>query len=105
MVAIAARDSGTLPIAFQLLIYPATDQQRTAPSHTENGQGYLLTSETMDYFTGHYISEPGQYLDWRASPRLHPDLSKLPPALVLTARFTASLRWVASLMKRALHAV
>jgi acetyl esterase len=59
VVAIAARDSGSLSIAFQLLIYPATDQQRTAPSHTENGQGYLLTSETMDYFTGHYISEPG----------------------------------------------
>ena len=31
VVGIAARDSGTLPIAFQLLIYPATNQQHTAP--------------------------------------------------------------------------
>ena len=87
VVAITARDSGDLPIAFQLLIYPATDQHRSAPSHATNGQGYLLTRETMDYFTGHYIADPAQYADWRASPLLHPDLSKLPPALVLTAGY------------------
>ena len=87
VVAITARDSGDLPIAFQLLIYPATDQHRSHPSHTENGQGYLLTSDTMAYFTGHYLPERAQYDDWRASPLLHPDLSNLPPALVLTAGF------------------
>jgi acetyl esterase len=87
VVAIAARDSGELPIAYQLLIYPATDQHRSAHSHTENGQGYLLTRETMDYFAGHYIADPAQYGDWRASPLLHHDLSRLPPALVLTAGF------------------
>ena len=87
VVAISARDSGDLPIVFQLLIYPATDQHRQHASHTENGQGYLLTKDTMDYFTGHYIADAAQYKDWRASPLLHPDLSKLPPALVLTAGF------------------
>ena len=87
VVSIAARDSGDLPIAYQLLIYPATDQHRSAPSHTTNGEGYLLTRDTMDYFSGHYISDPAQYPDWRASPLLHPDLSKLPPALVLTAGY------------------
>ena len=87
VVAIAARDSGDLPIAFQLLIYPATDQHRSAPSHAQNGQGYLLTSDTMDYFTGHYIADPAQYRDCRASPLLHPDQSRLPPALVLTAGY------------------
>ena len=87
VVSIAARDSGDLGLAFQLLIYPATDQHRSAPSHTENGQGYLLTRDTMNYFTNHYIADPAQYTDWRASPLLHEDLSKLPPALVLTAGF------------------
>ncbi len=87
VVSIDARDKGDLPIKFQLLIYPATDMRRTAPSHAENGQGYLLTQETMDYFTGHYIADPAQLSDWRASPLLHPDLSKLPPALLLTAGF------------------
>ena len=87
VVCIDARDRGDLSIKFQLLIYPATDMRRTAPSHVENGQGYLLTHETMDYFTGHYIPDAAQLSDWRASPLLHADLSKLPPALVLTAGF------------------
>jgi acetyl esterase len=87
VVSIDARDRGDLPIALQLLIYPATDAHASAPSHTENGQGYLLTRETIAYFTGHYFADPAVYKDWRASPLLHPDLSNLPPALVLTAGF------------------
>jgi acetyl esterase len=87
VVSITARDAGDLTIAYQLLIYPATDQHRTAPSHTSNGQGYLLTTDTMNYFTGHYITDPAQYRDWRASPLLRDDLQKLPPALVLTAGY------------------
>ena len=87
VVALAARDAGDLPIAFQLLIYPATDMRRSAPSHTSNGQGYLLTKDTIDYFHDHYIVDVAHDLDWRASPLLHADLSKLPPALVLTAGY------------------
>ncbi len=87
VVSIAARDAGDLPIALQLLIYPATDMRRGAPSHTTNGQGYMLTSDTMTYFHDHYIDDPKHDLDWRASPLLHDDLSKLPPAFVITAGF------------------
>ena len=87
VVAIDARERGDLPIAFQLLIYPATDQHCTLPSHAENGRGYLLTRETVEYFVSHYIADRKQYDDWRASPLRHPDLSNLPPALVLTAGF------------------
>ena len=86
VVAIDARERGDLSIAFQLLIYPATDQHRRHASHVENGAGYLLTRDTMDYFAGHYL-DPAQYDDWRASPLKHPDLANLPPALVLTAGF------------------
>jgi acetyl esterase len=87
VVAIAARDAGDAPIAFQLLIYPATDQRRGAPSHQSNGQGYLLTTETMNYFHDHYIDDARHDSDWRASPLLVADLSKLPPAFVLTAGY------------------
>src|SRR5688572_19104268 len=87
VVAIAARDAGDLPIAFQLLIYPATDMRCVHASHTSNGQGFVLTSDSIRYFHDNYIDDPAHDLDWRASPLLHTDLSRLPPALVLTAGY------------------
>jgi acetyl esterase len=90
VVALTARDApaaGVPPIAFQLLIYPATDMRRCAPSHVSNGQGYLLTHDTITYFHDHYIDDVVHDIDWRASPLLHPDLSGLPPAFVLTAGY------------------
>lgn len=87
VVAIAARDAGDLPVAFQLLIYPATDMRATAASHVTCGQGYMLTADAIAYYRGHYIPDPAQWDDWRASPLRRPDLQGLPPALVLTAGF------------------
>jgi acetyl esterase len=87
VVALAARDAGDPPIALQLLIYPATDMRQLAASHVTNGQGYLLTRDSVVYYRDHYIDDPALYADWRASPLLHPDHSNLPPALVLTAGY------------------
>ena len=87
VVSIAARDLGSLPIKFQMLIYPATDSRRIAASHTINGSGYLLTREMISYFHEHYVNGPADDLDWKASPLLHDDLSNLPPALVITAGY------------------
>ncbi len=86
VVAIAARDANGPPLAFQLLIYPATDMRRIAPSHEANGQGYLLTRDTIAYFHDHYMDAKDD-LDWRASPLLHENLGGLPPAFVLTAGY------------------
>lgn len=87
VVAIAARDAGDLPIAFQLLIYPATDMRGGHASRTRNGEGYVLTKETMDYFQGHYLGSPAAEQDWRTSPLLCSDLTRLPTALVVTAGY------------------
>jgi acetyl esterase len=87
VIALLARDAGNLPIAYQLLIYPATDMRRGHASHAANGRGYLLEAETIAYYHDNYIDDPVHDLDWRASPLLHRDLSSLPPALVLTAGF------------------
>jgi len=87
VVALAWRDAAEqVPLAFQLLIYPATDMRAGAPSHTSNGQGYVLTSDTIAYFQSHYLGRD-QLTDWRASPLLAANLAGLPPALVLTAGF------------------
>jgi acetyl esterase len=93
-VALGARDArdardatDRLPIAFQLLIYPATDMRRGHASHVGNGKGYLLTSETIDWFHDHYIDDARHDLDWRASPLLHAGHANLPPALIITAGY------------------
>ena len=78
---------GPLPIAFQLLIYPGTDQRRQHASHVANGKGYLLTADTITWFHDHYIDDRKHDLDWRASPLLHADHRGLPPALVITAGY------------------
>ncbi|HEY8356335.1 MAG TPA: alpha/beta hydrolase [Ramlibacter sp.] len=87
VVALAAREAGDLPLAFQLLVYPATDQRRTAASHTANGQGYLLTRASIDYYHDLYLGDASHDLDWRASPLLHASHAGLPPAFVLTAGY------------------
>ena len=74
-------------IAYQLLVYPATDQRRNWPSHTTNGQGYLLTRETITWFHDNYIADARLDLDWRASPLLHDNHRGLPPAFVLVAGY------------------
>jgi acetyl esterase len=87
VVCLTLRDAGEPLPAFQLLIYPATDMRALAPSHAANGQGYLLTADSIAYYRGHYTPQPAQWGDWRASPLLAADHSRLPPALVLTAGF------------------
>jgi acetyl esterase len=89
VVAIMLRDDPAAlpPLRLQLLIYPGTDMRAVAPSHSHNGQGYLLTSDTITYFRAQYIEQEAHYEDWRASPLLHPDLAGLPAALVVTAGF------------------
>lgn len=87
VAAIAARDGGKVPLRLQLLIYPATDQRRGAPSHETNGQGFLLTRESIAYYHDHYLVDARHDHDWRASPLLCEDLRGLPPAFVLTAGY------------------
>jgi len=87
VVALDARDRGGPRLAFQLLIYPATDQRMQHASHRENGEGYLLTRQAIEFFRGGYLPRREDWTDWRASPLLAPSLAGLPPAYVLTAGF------------------
>ena len=84
---LALREAGEALPNFQLLIYPATDMRAVAPSHQHNGQGYLLTRDSIAYYRGHYLADAAQWTDWRASPLLAASHRDLPPALVLTAGY------------------
>jgi acetyl esterase len=87
VVAIAARDARGPRVRFQLLIYPATRNDGGLPSRVELGRGYLLEDDLIEWFGACYVRTPEDYLDWRCSPALAPDLSRLPPALILTAEY------------------
>ena len=80
-----ARDRGGPRIAFQLLIYPATDMRMGMPSIDENADGPLLTKEAMRWFVNHYLNSEADRVHPLASPLLAADMAGLPPAFILTA--------------------
>lgn len=82
-----ARSLAPPPIA-QLLIYPITDWTIKHPSHGLFGEGFLLTSDLMDWFGEQYGGpNPPDPADPRISPLRAEDLSGLAPAVVVTAGF------------------
>lgn len=81
-----AREAGGPAVAFQLILYPATDFVADTPSLRDNAEGYLLTKEAIDRFAGLYVPEGVDRRDPRISP-LHGDCAGLPPAHVITAEF------------------
>jgi acetyl esterase len=82
VMALMSRDGTLPPIAFQLLIYPATDMMMTTVSSTTIGPGVPLTSATMRWFIDYYAK--GHESDWRASPIRVASVAGTAPALVLT---------------------
>jgi acetyl esterase len=88
VTALRVRDEGGPRLAGQLLIYPMTDLEMTArPSLAENGEGYGVTAKDIAWFRSLYLSDSSEARHPHASPIHAPDLSRLPPALVVTAEY------------------
>jgi acetyl esterase len=87
VVALHARDAGDPRLVFQLLVNPATDQRLGTASHERNAHGYLLERDSIEFFRRCYLPHAKDHADWRASPLLAKDHSRLPPALVITAGY------------------
>ncbi len=86
-VALTARDRGTPPLAYQLLIYPVLDHAFETNSYRENGAGYFLTQEMMVWFWQHYLRDEAYGASPQASPLRAQNLYGLPSTLLLTAEF------------------
>ncbi|MFQ3580547.1 MAG: alpha/beta hydrolase [Chloracidobacterium sp.] len=87
VAALMARNrKGHLPI-FQLLVYPVTDATHSQPSYEENGEGYFLTKEAMQWFLGHYVPPDQDKRHPYLSPLFEKDLSGLPPAHIIVAEY------------------
>lgn len=108
VVALMARDRSGPAIAFQGLVYPATDMTMASPSIEENATAPILTKADMLAFRGHYLRDQDPRHPY-ASPLLADDLSGLPPALVQVAehdplrddglRYAAALRRAGSAVR------
>lgn len=85
-VAVAAAREG-LPLALQLLIYPATDNTRANRSLELFGDGFYLTEAFIARATESYLPDPAERTDPRASPTFEPVPEGLAPAFVATAGF------------------
>ena len=89
VIAIAARDEAGPAIGHQALIYPVTDmtealqQDRSYLDNTE--RGIVLSNDDMEVFHAFYVTEADDVTDYRLSPILAPDLTGLPPAVVVVA--------------------
>ena len=86
VVALMARDRGGPALVLQVLEIPVTDLTMSQPSIQTNG-GILLTVEGMEQYRDYYLADPQDASHPYASPLLAPNLSGLPPALVMTAEF------------------
>jgi acetyl esterase len=85
VMALRARDRNGPKIALQVLVYPVTDADFDRPSYVDPENQLILTRDAMIWFWDHYLPEPDRRREPDASPLHAPDLSGLPPAVVLTA--------------------
>ncbi len=88
VTALRLREEGGAAPCGQLLLYPVTDYHTPGtPSYDENAAGYGLTRDTMQWFWAHYLNDAAEAAHPHACPLRAPDLSGLPPALVITAQY------------------
>jgi acetyl esterase len=87
VVALMARDQGGPRLAYQLLIYPITNDDLDTPSYRDYSTGYMLTREAMKWYWDQYVQDVSKRAEPYVSPLRALDLSGLPPALVVTAEY------------------
>jgi acetyl esterase len=85
VIARRARDAGGPHLACQVLIYPVTDSDLETDCYADPENQLMLTRESMIWFWDHYVPDPANRLHPDASPLRAPELTGLPPAIVLTA--------------------
>lgn len=88
VVALLARERGTPPLGYQVLIYPVTDYYVPGTaSYQDYAEGYFATKADMIWCWQQYLTEEAEGVHPYAAPLRAADLSHLPPALVITAEY------------------
>jgi acetyl esterase len=87
VVSLRARDRQGPPIALQVLVYPVVEANFDRPSYLAPENQLALTREGMMWFWNHYAPDAATRLSPDAAPLRANDLSRLPPAVVVTAEY------------------
>lgn len=82
-----SRDLGAPLPMLQALVYPLADVDDRRASYRERGHGYTLDTEFMRWSLRCYVPEGHDLADPYLLPLSAPDLSGMPPTLVVTAEF------------------
>jgi acetyl esterase len=85
VVAQRAKAEGGPDIALQVLVYPVTDADLDNASYLDPQNQLMLSRDSMIWFWDHYVPEHADREHPNASPLQAPEVSGLPPAVVLTA--------------------
>ena len=86
-VALMSGDRGAPSLCYQLLLYPVTNHSFDTVSCKENGEGYLLTKDSMVWFWDHYLENDEAGESPYASPLQAKYVNSPPPGIVITAEF------------------
>ncbi|CAB4803648.1 unannotated protein [freshwater metagenome] len=86
-VALKARDEKSIELAFQILIYPCNNNLMDYQSAIDNGEGFGLTTKSMQWFWQQYLQDKQDHTNSYAVPAIASDFSKLAPAIVLASQF------------------
>lgn len=85
-LALVLRDAG-VPVAGQVLVYPALAFDRSRPSYRENADGPVVLVKGMDFVDGLYCRRPEDRRNPLAAPLLAPSHAGLAPAMIAVAQF------------------
>jgi acetyl esterase len=76
-----------VPLALEVLVYPATDHRFDTASYEELAEGHGLTLRSMRWYWQQYLARPEDGESPDASPLRAADLSGVAPALVVLAGY------------------
>lgn len=85
VTAMLARDRKGPQLAGQILLYPITDCRLRTNSMTQFRDSPMLNENMLSFYVKNYAREPKDILSPMFSPLLSQDLSRLPPALIISA--------------------
>lgn len=87
VVAMRDKAGGAPRLAAQVLLYPVTDSNFETETYLDPDKQAMLPREAMQTYWSQYLPDENRRQEPEASPLRAPDLSGMPPSVILTAGY------------------